>query len=535
MTNKKKQKKNPVLPEQATTAPQPVKLLGWVTLSAISFICGCLVMVIELTSSRLLAPFYGNTIYCWTGVIGTILFALSFGYFFGGLLADKYREDRLLAILLGLSCLTVALIPPLAKWFSDFLARQSVLWGPIVSTLVIFALPALFLSTIPPICVKGISQDLKVVGLASGLVSSISAWGSIVGTFISGFYLIPTFDLSVIYYLAAAILLGLLVLLLIARPGVWRSYPTELFFIFLIVSMVMTTMYSAFANQDIFPNSPNSGEVYKKLTPYHLIRVYDRGDHYRLKLDSTDEGALAKSDYQLVFEYTKYWELIKCFRSASDLKRVAFVGGGAFAMPTVFHRTFPQSHVDAIEIDPELVSVGKRYFKLQEGPDFQVHISDGRRWFRDQRAAFDFIFLDVFHGPANIPPHMVTREYFGELHQALGQQGVLALNTIAACKGSNNLFYRTMVKTLLAHFDPIFVLAAHQVPDNTPTNLILFCLKNIAIPDNNVLRQAQKQNLGHLSQNLVEILTKDDIVQYKDVREFSDEYSPVEYMVFSAE
>ncbi len=42
-------------------------------LEIIVFLCGAVVMVLELVGSRMLAPFLGTSIYVWTGLIGIIL------------------------------------------------------------------------------------------------------------------------------------------------------------------------------------------------------------------------------------------------------------------------------------------------------------------------------------------------------------------------------------------------------------------------------------------------------------------------------
>jgi spermidine synthase len=515
-------------PQEVQVSVHKNGYFGYIFLMVISFICGGLVMVIELTSTRLLAPLYGNTIYCWTGVIGTILFALAVGYLVGGIMADKYQQRKLLPILLLLSAFSVAVIPILGKVFlGSALANQTIIMGPIVGTLAVFLLPAIFLSTIPPACVKGISECLKVVGLASGLVSSISAVGSIIGTFLTGFYLIPTFHLSTIYFISAGILfvLGLLV---ITKPY-WHK-------LFLVLILVLPLLYLENVRLNAVSIFPDKGEVYRQLSPYHLIRVYDMVDkennsYYLLQLDSTQEAAMSKKDYKLIFEYTKYWELVQCFLHEEDIHKVCFIGGGGFTMPTVFHKKIPKAHVDVIEIDPALVSVSKTFFKLEESQNFQAHIEDGRRWFRDKKDCYDFIFLDAFRGPRNVPPHLITKEFFGELSNALTAKGVLGINIISARDGKFSVFYQSLIKTLSAKFDKLFVFAPYSVAETDSSNIILFCVKDAhSVSSDTLLQKSIKYNLKHLSQNLVRILEKEDMEKYRDSIELTDEYAPVETM-----
>ena len=62
---------------------------------------GATVMAVELLSARMVAPYFGSSLYVWGTVIGFTLLALAIGYFAGGVMADKYSgPDTLLWVLL---------------------------------------------------------------------------------------------------------------------------------------------------------------------------------------------------------------------------------------------------------------------------------------------------------------------------------------------------------------------------------------------------------------------------------------------------
>ena len=60
------------------------------------FLCGAALMIIELTGSRILAPFLGTSLVVWTSLIGIILASLSLGAWWGGILADRRPSARVL-------------------------------------------------------------------------------------------------------------------------------------------------------------------------------------------------------------------------------------------------------------------------------------------------------------------------------------------------------------------------------------------------------------------------------------------------------
>ena len=56
-------------------------------------------MVIELLGTRMIAPFYGASIYVWSSLISVTMIALSLGYFVGGRWADSSKRIGLSLII----------------------------------------------------------------------------------------------------------------------------------------------------------------------------------------------------------------------------------------------------------------------------------------------------------------------------------------------------------------------------------------------------------------------------------------------------
>src|ERR1700676_15574 len=85
---------------------------------------GYFVMSIELLGGRLLAPYFGSSIYVWGAIITVFMLALSLGYLWGGR-ASLYAPSlkRLASLLLAAAVATL----PVLFWGDLLLERLSAL------------------------------------------------------------------------------------------------------------------------------------------------------------------------------------------------------------------------------------------------------------------------------------------------------------------------------------------------------------------------------------------------------------------------
>src|SRR3989475_12744086 len=157
-------------------------------------LAGMAVLIIEITAIRMLAPFFGNSIFTISSVIGIILAALGLGYYLGGTLADRRPSAAWffsLIVITGFSVLLLqffnaVLLPAIAY-------KLSLIDGPLIVSFLLFFLPAMFLAMLSPFAITllhGREAD-RGVGNASGLVFFWSTLGSIAGSLATGFLLIP--------------------------------------------------------------------------------------------------------------------------------------------------------------------------------------------------------------------------------------------------------------------------------------------------------------------------------------------------------
>ena len=447
--DKRRPKKRREYPsEPAVTTPRPKDTVRRAYLIVAAFCSGAGVMIIELAGNRILAPWFGNSLYTWTGLIGVILMSISGGYYLGGYLADKRPNYAVLAHLLAAAALLTILIPVLQTGVEGSVSDANVILGPVLAATLLFAVPGCLLAAVSPFAVRLISllTDDKRIGLSAGYVGMSSTLGSVAGTFGSGFVLIPRMNLQMIFLLTGAGLALLAVVgYLLFSITVRRNKSLAAGAIALFALLAVATIYST--------NPASRHLLHDETTFYHRIRVTERptanGDRLRtLQLDTTEEGAqyVDSREMPVGHEYQRYWKLAKLF--SPDLKTAAFLGGGGFAMPEALLDAFPDARADVVEIDPAVIEVGRKYFRVDEYPRMNAVADDARRFLRRTDTRYDMILGDAYSGLRCVPAHLVTKEFFELVKSRLNERGIFVVDIPGAIEGEDSKMFKSVVKTI---------------------------------------------------------------------------------------
>ena len=177
------------------------------------FIAGAASLSIEMAASRLLAPYFGSSLFVWASLIGLILLYLTLGYYGGGLLADRYPRPHVFYTITGIAALLIALIPliaqPIMHWslFAFVNSDLDVFYGSLVSILALFALPMILLGCVSPFAIRLRIEQVDKSGRTAGLLYAISTAGSIAGTFVPVLVLMPYIGTALTFQVTAATLL----------------------------------------------------------------------------------------------------------------------------------------------------------------------------------------------------------------------------------------------------------------------------------------------------------------------------------------
>ena len=206
----------------AAPAPLPLGRLAGVGL--VVFFANAALLVLQLVAGKLLAPFIGSSLETWTSVIGVFLAGIALGNGFGGKIADRYPTPRTLAVLLALGAVAALWMLLFPKVLAGSGLHKSIPLGPRIPVLALaLCLPAgLVLSLLTPVAIKLGLPDVSKTGRVAGLIFSLSTLGCLLGNYVTGFYLIPTFAINTLVTISAAALFGLAVVTLVLL----RQTPT---------------------------------------------------------------------------------------------------------------------------------------------------------------------------------------------------------------------------------------------------------------------------------------------------------------------
>jgi len=440
------------------------------------FLTGAAVLVIEVVAVRILSPYYGNTIFTVSSIISIVLAALSFGYYFGGKLADKYPYHKWFYSIIFLSGVSVLVLQMLILFVLPFLGYSlSLIWGPLISAVLLFFIPGLLLGMLSPFVIKlqHLITPEKGIGSVAGGIFFWSTFGSIAGSLAAGFVLIPNFGINAIISSTG------ILLLLMGAVGLASSVSSKkkvLISVILPISLLIlagSSSGSFFMEENVLYQKDG---VYEKLTVYD--GEYDKRPTRFFMQDRSGSGAMFLDSDELVYDYTKYYSLYKIF--TPKLKNALIVGGGAYSVPKAILKDNPSEDisVDVSEIEPSLFELSKKFFNVQ--PDVRLHnfVEDGRRFLSRTDKKYDLIFSDVYYSLFSIPSHFTTREFFEIAKNGLSDDGVFIANIIGDLSRKGDSFIFPEMRTFKEVFDNSYFFAVNDPASLSAQNIIFVGYKN---------------------------------------------------------
>lgn len=407
----------------------------------LAVLSGFIVMELEILGTRIFTPVFGSTIYVWTSLITVTLTFLALGYWYGGKLADKGKiHINTLGLIILFVGFYIALLPYISRVALYATNGLDIVWGPLVASLMVIALPVFFLGFIVPTSIKLVTTSLSEVAGKVGEIYSLATVGSIVGTFSTGYFFILYLGVAKTSLITGIILILFSLLIL---------EPKKKFFFFFLIPLLFFTQ----------PGHP--AEVLELLDGhYGQTRIIQNGEHLRLYKGILPQTAINATTRENEMGYIRYFEPL--FVDNADYKDVLMIGfGGGYTakeLVTKYNLT-----MDIVEVDPKMIGLAEKYFDWDN--EASVYFDDGRH-FVSKAGVYDVIILDIGH----VFPvwHLSTLEAFKVYSEHLNSGGALVINLFSAKEGEYSKVTKTLYKTLMTVYDEVFVLRSPSTePENT--------------------------------------------------------------------
>jgi spermidine synthase len=503
------------------------------------FICGAVLMALEILGARVLAPVLGTSIFVWGALITSFMVAMSIGYWVGGLLSVRHAHLRALGLAAaGAGALTV-LVPTLASAVLPSAATLGPRLGPLTAAMGVFFAPTLLLSFVSPMAVRIASLHPDGVGRTAGSLYALSTAGSILGSLGTAFWLIPLAPVDTLV-IASGLLLAVIGVLAALAPVV-EPQPRRAAW---VTAVVLAAAFAAAVGIGTLAGQPaaaqraanDAGEriVFRKDTQYHRITVTDRQGVRSLKFDNRRQSAIdLKDGYSSDIAYTDYLHLALALKP--DAKRVLVLGLGGGALPKRMWHDYPGMQIDSVEIDPVVVDVAKRYFGMPDSPRLRVFTQDARQYVATTRDRYDIVVVDAYYADS-IPFHLTTAEFFRQVRRILNPDGVVAYNLIGNVEGGNSKLFRSFYKTVGSVWPDTYVFPVGIAKENNPTMIrnIILLASDGAVPDSILLDRIERRVDGRVSVRGFADFGADLYMQripIADVPELTDRFAPVDSLI----
>ena len=475
------------------------------------FISGASIMALELLGSRLLAPYYGSTLFVWGSLIGITLTGLSAGYSYGGKKSDteaSYQTFSLLIFIAGsYALLTTLLSADILKMI--LILKIGDMYGPLLSSAVFLLIPTFLLGAVTPFAIKLSAKSLQTIGQTAGNLYSLSTLGSIFGTFATTFMLVPILGVNVILYSISSILIISSVI------GITKQIK------FIAIILIAISIHSA-----VIVQPPVAGVVFEKDTLYHKILVHDDSvNNIRtLILDNNFHSAMdLNNPERIVYEYTKFFHLGLLF--VDEPNNVLFIGGGGFSAPKKFLVDYPEMIINVVEIDQEVVNVGSEFFAVPEDERLKISTNDGRIFLRNTNEKYNIIVLDAYD-KSYVPFHLMTREFNELVYDRLTEDGVFISNIITSIEGNSADLFLAEIKTMKSVFPNVYIYPVISDQQTVIQNVIVVAHKQ----EDSVTKFELLARKDNASVELVQAIENEykkniDLESYKIL---NDNFAPVE-------
>ena len=481
-------------------------------LYATAGITGAAILIVEILGAKMLAPYVGTSHFVWTAQIAVTLVSLAIGYYFGGWLVDRSSRLSRLYLCIALAAAYLAFTVLIVEHVAYSFLKMNLAMGALFSSAVLFFVPLTLLAAVGPFLIRVLALSFQTIGTQIGRLSAISTLGSVLGTVLVGYVLLPFLPNSVTMYITAGVLLALAAIYF----AFWSRKDLP---VLALVAAIGLGLGGVGLRKDLTREWNRFEQIYRANSDFGMLQViqFNEGrSRYYLNdylvqntYDVTTKKSTSLFTYMLRYLATAY---------TTNLQDVLCIGLGVGIVPNELagHGV----RVDAVEINPAVLTVAEKFFDF-DSTRVSVIIGDGRYLVNKTDKKYDAVLLDAFLGDSS-PSHLMSKEAFESIRNVLKPQGVLVINSFGDFAAGENYFTGSLYKTLRAVFPHVRI---HAKSELEPGNIFFAAsmqplqLRTISIEDAHPSVRAQ-----------VELcLSSNFSVDPRAGRVLTDDFNPVEF------
>lgn len=477
----------------------------------IVFVCGALSMALELVAARIFSPYVGSSNLIWTVIIGMILIFMSIGYYVGGKLADKKQDVDILRFLLYVSMIYIAVIPILEVLILEPFAGIGLplVLTAIIMSVLLFGFPSFVFAFVSPFSVKlkqiECDNNKDKIGEISGKMSAYSTIGSILGTFVTGFWLIPTIGTRGLNLLITILLVGLLIFLE-DEFNFKRTVKNIISFVLVIGLFVLGNFVYKTAHPEVIRDVDSE---YSRIQVKQYISKTTGEKVKALEVGNVGAESLKYEGTGTIGDYLYYYDLVEYYLKNDNTTdnpsntNILMIGGAAYTYPTYLYEKEENKNVkmDVVEIDEVMTKLATQEFDLDlNNPSLDVIHQDGRSYINYTDEKYDAILVDAFKG-ASVPFELTTCEAAQKMYNILNENGLVITNILSSLEGKESDFLKYEYSTYKKVFDDVKVFYVDTENKEAFQNVILMGIKG-------------KVNIDEAKENVYKDLLKTEVVGY---------------------
>lgn len=437
----------------------------------LSFIEGGSVMATELIGAKMLAPYFGSSLYVWASVLAITLGGLACGYFMGGVLSYKSGSRNSLFYVMLAAAIFTMLMPYSSKIVLWTIGSHSLIPSVILSAGIILMPPVFLMGMVSPLIIKLTTDNVEKSGKSAGVIYAVSTVGGILATFGFGFWIIPHFGLT-LPAIVTGIALGFLPALELVKS---KKIKSVLFFLLLICWSFYNATQSSFGSAIKIQYNTEGllGQLMVLDYPRYKDSVISGKSRWLFvnRISQTMYDSLADETQNEEKYFTYVYRINDMLDSIPADSKILLLGlGGGVVANTIHARGFD---IEVCELDERMKYVAQTYFNLDKS--IPVTIDDARHFIKNCNKKYEVIIFDTFKGEEP-PAHVFTKESLEETQQILSPDGIIIVNGMGYITGKEGKAMRSVYKTFEQAGYNVKIMPTSENPDER--NLLFVAGKN---------------------------------------------------------